>query len=328
MNALLRDPRDLPVLRLTSRLLLLLVPTAVALFAAFHPALALAHLLVVFHRGSSPFAGLIHEVSHRPIFSPRWLRLGRASVEWVLCPFFGLSPYAYWAQHVGMHHPENNLLADGSATIGYRRDSPLDFVRYLARFLFLANWELLLYLRRSNKRRIFRRAAVGMAAHHAAMALALALSWRAALVVFVVPYVWIRIAFAIGNWAQHGFVDASDPSSCYRNTITCLSDDFNRATFNSGYHISHHEDLRVHWSELPARHAAHRRRYLDERAIVFEGLDYGQVFLALMLGRFGWLAAHHAPCGDDLETIAARLEARTGRVALGFEPGESSAPLS
>ena len=311
---MLRDPRDAPVLKLIAKMLVMLVPLAVLLFAHFHLAVAALYLWVVVTRLMAPFSGLIHEIVHRPIFTRRWLRAGRAAVEWIICPLFGLAPYLYAAQHVGMHHPENNLTGDASATIGYRRDSVADFLRYFARFFFLAHWEVLAYLRRAKKARLFRRAAIGLAAHHAVTALALLLEWRAALVVLVFPYFWARLSFAAGNWAQHAFVDPAAPQSPYRNTITCTDAGFNAWTFNSGYHSAHHADLRVHWSELPGELARHRDRYRDEQAIIFEGIEYGHVFLALMQKRYRWLAERHAGTGEPVEVIAERLARRTRRL--------------
>lgn len=224
-----------------------------------------------------------------------------------------------------MHHPENNLAKDASATVGYRRDSVPDFLRYWARFVFLAHWEVFAYLRRAGKTRLLRRAVAGFVAHGTVVAAALALHWQAALVVLVIPYVWTRLNFAAGNWAQHAFVDAADPANAYLNTITCVEPGFNELTFNSGYHSAHHAELRVHWSELATDFAAQRERYLRERAIVFEGINFGHVFLALMAKRWSWLAARHAPCGDPLEVIAERLERRTrGLVAPVSAAGELS----
>jgi fatty acid desaturase len=315
LNSLVRDPRDVPVVRLAGKFLLVLVPPAVLLFVHFHLALAVPYVALILFRWATPFAGLIHEVVHRPLFTRRWLWAGRAAVEWLVCPIFGLAPYLYAAQHVGMHHPENNLAGDASATVGYQRDSVRDFARYFLRFLLLAHWEVLLYLHRARKTRLFRRAAVGLAAHHLVTALALAVEWRAAVVVLVIPYVWMRLSFAAGNWAQHAFVDAGDPANSFKNTISCVQPDFNAGSFNSGFHIAHHSDLRLHWTELPADLERRAARYRQEQAIVFEGIEYGQVFLALMGKRYRWLASKHMPCGDSLEIIAERLAQRTRRLA-------------
>ena len=42
------------------------------------------------------------------------------------------------------------------------------------------------------------------------------LNWRAALVVFVIPFVASRAAMMSGNWAQHAFIDPGDPGNSYR----------------------------------------------------------------------------------------------------------------
>jgi hypothetical protein len=315
LNALVRDPRDVPVVRLIAKFLLVLAPAAALLFVHFHLALAVPYVALIHFRRATPFAGLIHEVVHRPLFTRRWLRIGRGAVEWVICPLFGLAPYLYAGQHVGMHHPENNLAGDASATVGYQRDSVRDFIRYFLRFLLLAHWEVLAYLHRVRKTRLLRRCAVGLAAHHVLTAVALAYDWRAALAVLVIPNVWMRLSFAAGNWAQHAFVDAAEPANPFKNTISCIQRDFNAGSFNSGFHIAHHSDLKLHWTELPADLERRAARYRDEQAIVFEGIEYGQVFLALMRKQYRWLASKHIACGDPLDVIAQRLAQRTRRLA-------------
>lgn len=305
----LRDARDLPVATLIAKMLLVFVPLVALLFVRFSWLLAPLYIALIF-RYSAPFAGLIHEATHRRLFVPRYSALGTLIVEWIICPIFGMSPHLYAAQHVGMHHPENNLDGDASATIGYHRDSVIEYARYAMRFVFMAHWEVFAYLRRNRKRRLLRRAVVGLAAQYAMVAAALAYDWRAALVVMIIPMVFIRVALSAGNWAQHGFVDPHAPQSPYLNTITCLHPAFNRATFNSGYHSAHHAKPSLHWSELPSAFDANLDRYHTERAIVFVGIEFGHVFLAMMFGRYRWLAAHQLSCGEDLSLLEARLRYR------------------
>ena len=49
------------------------------------------------------------------------------------------------------------------------------------------------------------------------------------------------------------FIDGANPRSAYGlayNVVNCAD---NQRTFNDGYHIQHHLNSRLHWSELPGR---------------------------------------------------------------------------
>jgi hypothetical protein len=52
--------------------------------------------------------------------------------------------------------------------------------------------------------------------------------------------------------SQHIFVDPDTPRDDYKLTYNCLACPDNPKTYNDGYHIIHHANSRLHWSELPA----------------------------------------------------------------------------
>ena len=65
--------------------------------------------------------------------------------------------------------------------------------------------------------------------------------------------------------SQHIFIDPSSPRSPYGMTYNCVAFAGNQRSFNDGYHICHHANSRLHWSQLPAHfqarlaeHAAHQ----------------------------------------------------------------------
>merc|ERR1719228_2202505 len=79
----------------------------------------------------------------------------------------------------------------------------------------------------------------------------------------IVPHVIAMTAMAFGNWSQHIFVNPEDRFSNYALTYNCIDTPVNQTTFNDGYHIIHHLNARMHWSEMPqyfydskARHEA------------------------------------------------------------------------
>lgn len=310
----IHDPRDIPFLKLMGVLTALIVPTGVVLFlpGAFRWWLAGAHLaLVTYFLG--PFVLMLHNTSHRRLFRRPWGWMN-AYIPSVLGPFFGQSPETYFAHHVGMHHPENNLEDDLSTTLPYRRDSFVDFLRYFLRFFFAGIFELTRYFARKRRRALMVRCAAGELFFWGCVAALLFVDWRATVVVLVAPLVIARFAMMAGNWAQHAFVDESSPANSYRNSITCINCSYNRRCFNDGYHIGHHLKSTRHWTEMPEELSRNLLIYESEGAVLFAGIDFFGVWLCLMLGRYDWLARRVVTLGDtppSTEEVVTLLRSRT-----------------
>jgi fatty acid desaturase len=310
----IRDKRDVPFLRLMATLTLTVLPTGLVLFAPgpFRWWLAALHLVLVVYF-MAPFVLMLHNTSHRTLFKRRWGWMN-VYIPWVLGPFFGESPETYFAHHVGMHHPENNLEDDVSSTMGYRRDSVFDFLRYFFRFFFLVLIELSIYLEKRRRRGLMLRCIAGELLFYLGVAALLCLNWRATLVVFVLPFVITRFAMMAGNWAQHAFIDEASPENNYRNSITCINSTYNRRCFNDGYHIGHHLKSTRHWTEMPEEFSQNIDRYREQQAIVFEGIDFFGVWVCLMLNRYDWLARRRValgPSSPPVEESIALFRSRT-----------------
>jgi fatty acid desaturase len=271
---------------------------------------------------------MLHNTSHRPLFRPRyrWLNL---YIPWVLGPFFGETPETYFAHHLGMHHPENNLEDDLSSTMRYRRDHFGDFLRYFFRFFFMGIYELCGYLRRKNRGRLAWRALLGEAAFLVPVTVLLFVSWRPTLVVFVVPFLVARFGMMAGNWGQHAFIDPTRLGNSYASSITCINTPYNRRCFNDGYHIGHHVKANRHWTEMPEDFEKNRATYAREEAIVFDGLDFFQVWFLLMIGRYDKLAGRVVSLDGrrrSEEEIVALLRSRTAPIAPA--PAEPAAAIT
>jgi fatty acid desaturase len=310
----IRDPRDLPFLKLIALLAVTVVATGLVLFVpgAFRWWLGVVHLaLVGYFLG--PFVLMLHNTSHRALFKHGWGPLNYV-IPWLIGPFFGESPETYFAHHVGMHHLENNLQADLSTTLPYRRDSITGFLRYFLRFFFFGLTELTLYFARKHRRSLMVRCIVGELSFFALCIGLWMVNARATLFVFVLPFLIVRFAMMAGNWGQHAFVDQSAPENNYRNSITCINASYNRRCFNDGYHISHHLKATRHWTEHPKEFTDNLAKYDAERAIVFEGIDFFGVWACLMLKRYDWLARRLVPLGSaplSTEEAIAMMRTRT-----------------
>jgi hypothetical protein len=313
---LIRDPRDLPFARVQLLNLTVMLGLVIWLYVDFNIWNSLL-FLAWYIRQLGPYTLMLHNVSHRPYF-----RSETSWLEWpfvkVLGMFFGHAPNTYFAHHVAMHHPENNLDDDLSTTMHLQRDSARDFFfRYLARFLFLGNHDLGIYLRDRNRDKIRWRLRRGTALWYAIVIGLAFVSWKATLLVFVATLLITRVAMMSGNWAQHAFIDASQPGNCYVNSLTCINSVYNRRCFNDGYHISHHWNPTRHWTEHPQELQDNIEKYAEVDAIVFRKLDYFMVWLNLMLKRYDVLAEHFVPLDDrerSKEEIIALLKERTRRI--------------
>ncbi|NML63850.1 fatty acid desaturase [Hymenobacter sp. RP-2-7] len=317
----LQDRRDLPFAYLLLKLSATVLPLAVALFVpalrggAWWAALAAFWYLSLL-RYKGPFGLMLHCTSHRVLFKKQYGYLNYY-IPWVIGPLFGQTPETYFVHHLGMHHAENNLPEDESSTMFYQRDSALGFLRYFGDFFLLAAVRLWGYLTRRHRLALRRRLLRGELAY---LAVALGLAWLnlpATLAVCAVPFVVSRFIMMLGNWAQHAFIAPESPDNCYTSSITCLNTPYNHQCWNDGYHVSHHLRPALHWTEHPRSFRQNIQIYIDNEAIVFDGIHFLHVFCYLMAKRYDLLARHFVelrPIPRTEAQVTALLRARTQRL--------------
>jgi fatty acid desaturase len=288
----IRDERDLPFIRLCFQIILLVLPLGVSLYFLEHATLwwviAAAFVGIQFYL-MGPFILMLHNTSHNPFFK-REYKLGNRLIPWGLCPFMGQSPDTYFSHHIGMHHAENNMELDYSSTMPYQRDSFVDFMKYFTRFLFIGMFDLAKYFKTSNKPKFWRQAIVGELTFLSACFALSFVSLKATIVVFIFPIVLVRLLMMMGNWAQHAFIDPAQPGNNYLNSITCVNSVYNKRCWNDGYHIGHHLRPHLHWTEMPKDFVANVDKYASNKALVFEKLDYNQIWAKLMFKKYDSLA--------------------------------------
>ena len=289
---LLNDPRDLVFVWLALRCLML-AAVGVALFFVRLPwqFTLPAYWLLLFGALVDRFTLMLHCTSHRPLFNKRARFLNHV-IPWLIGPFFGQTPNSYFAHHLGMHHREENLPADLSSTMRFRRDRLDHWLRYYLRFLCFGLFELEIYFYRQKQWKLFKRVLVGETTYWLALA---ALAWVRpipTLTVFFGPLLAIRTLMMMGNWAQHSFIRAGTPENPYHSSITCINTRYNRRCFNDGYHILHHVKPACHWTEHPSEFERALPEYGRQDALVFEGIDYFGIWTSLMLRRWSHLARH------------------------------------
>ena len=214
-------------------------------------------------------------------------------IPWILGPLLGHTPTSFAAHHMAMHHAENNMAGDGSCTLAYRRDSFPQFMHYWARFFFTGEYHLVRYLRLRDRDKAARSFLAGEVSWLAVTAFALWLNWAAALVVFVIPLLMMRWLLMCGNFAQHAFVDVTDPDNGFKNSNNLINTPFNHLAYNDGYHIVHHNHPSMHWTEMAQYYEDHIDEFAENDCVVFDGLgDNIVLWFFLMTQNYDKLARH------------------------------------
>ncbi|HEX6913678.1 MAG TPA: fatty acid desaturase [Chitinophagaceae bacterium] len=292
---LIKDKRDLPFVYLVIRISSIVFPVAVLLYTPLLSGwlwalTAVAYQVINFYF-RAPFGLMMHCISHRPLFKRQYRFLHRYII-WIMCPFMGHTPETYFSHHMGMHHAENNMPEDDSSTMMYQRDSLKDFLKYLGHFLALGFKGLMDYLFSRKKRKLAYNAMKGEFSFFAFCIVMSFVNLPATMAVFVVTFFISRMIMMVGNWTQHSFIDPADPANPYRNCITTLNVNYNKRCWNDGYHSSHHARPALHWTEHPKFFMDNLDQYASNKAIVFDKLDFGGVFVCLMTKNYPRLAAH------------------------------------
>lgn len=318
----IKDVRDIDLFTCMVKLSILLPGSAFAVwyFPQYRLYIGLGHIaLFLIYLG--PYILMLHNVSHRPLFhySLRFLNFWPQAV---LGLFFGLTPYTYFSHHLGMHHPENNLMTDLSTTLKYRRDSFLGFMHYYLSFAIFGIFTLGYYFIKRNRWALFRKAILGEFSWYALVGTLLYFNPAAfprdvTLFVFVIPLLLCRFLLMAGNWTQHAFVETSDPANPYLNSITFIDSPYNKRCFNDGYHIGHHVNMNRHWLDMPGDFLDNLQTYRETKSIVFRKLDYFIIWIFLMAKQYGILSKFFVDLSDkkmSKEEIIALMKSRMAPV--------------
>lgn len=287
----INDPRDLPFIYLLTAIHILVLPVAVILYTpllegwywwlAYIPYFYISQM---YFKGR--FGLMLHCISHRKLFKKRYTWLYHWII-WGVCPFFGHTPETYFVHHMAMHHVENNMLDDASSTLPYNRDSIWGFTRYVLRFLFLGFRDTFMYLFSKKRKKFYVRLTFGEMSFFAFCIAMCFVNLQATLWVFIIPFVFARIVMMLGNWAQHAFIDPSDPEE---NTINCINTKYNKVCWNDGYHAVHHLRPALHYTEIPNEFLKNKDRFAEQKTFVFDGIHYLHIFVWLMTKRYDKLA--------------------------------------
>lgn len=185
--------------------------------------------------------------------------------------------------------------------------------------------ELSFYFRKKKRNNFAFRVLAGEAIAIAIVIFVCIYNIKAALTIFIVPIIFTRFSMMAGNWAQHAFINPDNPANVYTNSITCINTGYNKKCFNDGYHIGHHLRPSLHWTDMPNDFLQNIEKYRQNEAVVFNGLDYFQIWFLLMIKNYSYLSKKFVPLTENIAStneIKSFLKSRTSKV---FSAGDNSA---
>jgi len=311
----LADKRDSLMIDLLFNITVIVLPSAVLQFnlpAFLQPwatATGCLHLFIVYFFFIQRFILCLHYSEHKRLFKPSSpLTWFHSYTSFVLCPFFGIPSGVYRLHHVVMHHLEDNMFPeDLSSTMPYQRDKFTHFLHYWAKFFFAVHFELPYYAFRKQRYEMFATAIVCHCFWTGSTYFLHQINSTATFYTAMLPFVLTSFALMFGNWSQHIFVDPlkqGTPKSDYVLTYNCINHIENLYTFNDGYHIIHHINSRLHWSDMPQRFLDDIMNHASEDSINFVGLHFMQVGLYTMSGQLEKLAKHYVQLSDKPKSQA------------------------
>jgi len=298
---LIEDKRDAVMLSLIFNICCTTVPLNVYLF--LHPSHMLGAFTIAFtlYMFLQRFILMMHYAEHRKLFKEPFNSFGKYFLSGFLCTFFGIPPGMYRLHHVVMHHIENNVFnEDLSSTEPYQRDNFFHFLVYYFRY-YTHMLILPLYALRKKRYDMALVSLIGAASWLALLCVGIQVKPVFTIWAGIVPMLVTGLALMFGNFSQHIFVHpniATMPQNLKSYEFNCalslqsINHFDNQHAFNDGYHVTHHINSRVHWTEMAFHFLNNLEKYVENDVLVFDGLGFFDIGLNVMLGRLDLLADH------------------------------------
>jgi fatty acid desaturase len=207
-------------------------------------------------------AVIVHNVMHAPLWRSRRLN---ALTQLVLSLTYGFPVSEYVPGHNLSHHRYTQTTRDVMRTtkVRYRWNALnlLFFFLHIGPRVTATNAVFTRHMR-ATKPRWFVQLAMEIALAWGVKLALLAIDWRRAACLVLIPALYAVWGITTVNYLQH---DGCDPSHPYNHSRNFVGRAFNWLTFNNGFHGVHHHTPGLHWSLLPAAHARIFGGHIDPR---------------------------------------------------------------
>jgi len=224
------------------------------------------------------------------LFSPPASYFFRHVFNWWIGLFYGVMPSSFAYGHTRNHHRYNNDESDVVTTWDRPRDSFINYVRYLPRFLgYALNFTAIRQFCVDGEYNYAVRMIMGSVFYFTFFGTVAKMNLIFALVFLAYPLVESSLLLSAINWAWHCFLDP-DTSNVYASSITIFDGDDKTNILNEDYHVVHHQYPGAHWSTHPKMYKKHEHEYVANKATCFHKTHAMEIFFLAILKQYGEFA--------------------------------------
>lgn len=195
---------------------------------------------------------MVHNHQHVNMWTNKYLNY--FTDYWLTC-FYGFPVFAWIPTHMSNHHVNINTEEDYTRT--HRISDKNNLITLITYPTLSGMWQqkavkdFFFATFKRNKSRFYAQAAQ-VAILVIFTVTAFVINWQKALLFVFIPQQVSLFAVLIFNYVQHVH---ADEHTKFNNSRNFLGGMLNYLLLNNGYHMAHHLYPKVHWSELPEKHA-------------------------------------------------------------------------
>jgi len=210
--------------------------------------------------------------------------------NWWVGMFYGVLPATFAYGHSLNHHRYNNGPKDVISTSDRPRDSFVNWVAYLPRYIsYAVNFSTIIQFASERNWKVVQKTTIGSLWFFAwILVCAWFISPMFAIAYVSFPFFEASLLLAAVNWSWHAFLDPANPNNEYVQSITILDGRVN--VLNEDAHVVHHQYPGGHWSDHPKYMEKHWGAYAEHSASVFRGTHAFEIFGMSVAGNYEELA--------------------------------------
>lgn len=230
-----------------------------------------AYVYTLCHKEGHSRSGLYSQPYNNSVFI-------RNVFNWWVGMFYGVLPATFAYGHSINHHRYNNGPLDIISTADKPRDSFVNWVAYLPRYLLYAvNVSTIQQFWSEGNYKVVRKTFVGTVYFFIWLAInAYVISPTFCIAYVAFPFFEATLLLSAVNWSWHAFLDPNDPTNEYVQSITILDGCIN--VLNEDFHVVHHQVPGAHWTDHPKHVQKLWDQYIENRASCFRTTHAFEIF--------------------------------------------------